>query len=305
MVAATLALAFTLVLATLAFSASPALAAGESHPRSATSFEARSRTRTGSRWKNRPGTCTSPTSARDTVYKFDANGNPVELRRRSDSNALTGAATPAESFSFPSLYGSPAAIAVDNACVQHTPALTGKACEEFDPSAGDLYVMDAGHGVIDKFSPEGRYLSQIGGFTPSTGSAEGELLGLGVDGSGTVHVDLSTAGGPVDAADRRIRQRGREHCIAQPGWHRRTTSGGWTGIPGEPQAHGFAVSATGDDYPMYEPSCSCTVKFGQKLSPLGSVDGAKRAMSRWPSTPRPATSTRTISPPWPSGTRAR
>ena len=74
--------------------------------------------------------------------------------------------------------------------MQHTPALTGKACEEFDPSAGDLYVMDGGHGVIDKFSPEGRYLSQIGGFPPSTGSAEGELLGLGVDGSGTVHVDL-------------------------------------------------------------------------------------------------------------------
>ncbi len=45
--------------------------------------------------------------------------------------------------------------------------------------------MDSGHGVIDKFSPEGRYLSQIGGFG-------GELLGLGVDGSGTVHVDLAS-----------------------------------------------------------------------------------------------------------------
>ena len=54
--------------------------------------------------------------------------------------------------------------------------------------------MDGGHGVIDKFSPEGSYLSQIGGFTPSTGSAEGELLGLGVDGSGTMHVDLGGAG---------------------------------------------------------------------------------------------------------------
>ncbi len=115
-------------------------------------------------------------------------------------NTLKGADTPAESFSFPSLYGSPAAIAVDNACAQHTPALTGRACEEFDPSAGDLYVMDAGHGVIDKFSPEGRYLSQIGGF-------EGELLGLGVDGSGTVHVDRGIR---PSVADRRIRRRGRE-----------------------------------------------------------------------------------------------
>ena len=109
----------------------------------------------------------------DTVYKFDANGNPVNFTSAAlgTRNALTGAATPARSFSFPTVYGSPAAIAVDNACVQHTPALTGKACEEFDPSAGDLYVMDAGHGVIDKFSPEGKYLSQIGGFPPSTGSA--------------------------------------------------------------------------------------------------------------------------------------
>ena len=60
--------------------------------------------------------------------------------------------------------------------------------------------MDGGHGVIDKFSPEGTYLSQIGGFGP------GELLGLGVDGSGTVHVDLAGA----SAADRRVRRRGRE-----------------------------------------------------------------------------------------------
>ena len=128
----------------------------------------------------------------DTVYKFNANGEPVKSSRRSRSNALTGAATPAKSFSFPSVYGSPAAIAVDNACVQHTPALTGKGCEEFDPSAGDLYVMDGGHGVIDKFGPEGGYLSQIGGFAIHRLRPRQELLGLGVDGSGTVHVDMSS-----------------------------------------------------------------------------------------------------------------
>ena len=49
--------------------------------------------------------------------------------------------------------------------------------------------MDGGHSAIDKFSPEGTYLGQMGGF-------EGELLGLGVDGSGTVHVDLA-AGHPL------------------------------------------------------------------------------------------------------------
>ena len=217
----------------------------------------------------------------NAVYKFDANGTPVDFdfpagSKEAPGNMLEGADTPAESFSFPSVYGSPAAIAVDNACVQHTPALTGKACEEFDPSAGDLYVMDSGHGVIDKFSPEGRYLSQIGGFPPSTGSAEGELLGLGVDGSGTVHVDLSTPGsnslliGEFDGA-------GVNDLIARQAWSTTNLPQNTWGTPeaSDHQVHGFAVSATGDDYQIYEPSCSCTVKFGQKLSPLGRVDSGE------------------------------
>src|SRR3984885_3735274 len=53
----------------------------------------------------------------DTVYKFDASGKPVDFSALG-GNELTGGETPAGSFSFPSLHGSPAAIAVDNACVQ-------------------------------------------------------------------------------------------------------------------------------------------------------------------------------------------
>jgi DNA-binding beta-propeller fold protein YncE len=177
----------------------------------------------------------------NTVYKFDASGKAANFSALG-SNALT------HSFSFPSAYGSPAAIAVDNSS---------------SPSAGDLYVMDAGNGVIDKFNSEGTYLSQIGGF------AVEELLGLGVDGSGTVHVDL--AGGHVLVIDE-FDGAAVNHLIAS----QELTGNkdfGW-GIPGESKkAHGFAVSATGDDYQMYEPSCSCTAKVGQKLSPLGSVDG--------------------------------
>ncbi len=210
----------------------------------------------------------------DSVYKFNANGEPEEFAAL-HSHALTGP-TLGESFSFPSVYGSPAAIAVDNACVQHTPALTGRSCEEFDPSAGDLYVMDAGHGVIDKFSPEGRYLSQIGGFPHSTGSTEVELLGLGVDGSGTVHVELNTQ----TSGELLIEEfdgAAVNHLIARQEWHRKDLNGGEVGIPEhlENQAHGFAVSATGDGYPIYEPSCSCTVKFGQHLSALGRVDSGE------------------------------
>ena len=210
-----------------------------------------------------------------TVYKFDANGAPVNFTAGSGAgtNALTGIDTPEKSFSFPSLYGSPAAIAVDNACVQHIPALTGKACEEFDPSAGDLYVMDGGHGVIDKFSPEGTYLSQIGGFPPATGSAGGELLGLGVDGSGTVHVALipeeGVGGGHVlfdefDSAGANI---------ARQPWDGNYNSE-FTGVEGV-TAHGFAVSATGDDYQIYQQPDGDTVKFGQKLAPIGRVDSTE------------------------------
>ncbi len=207
----------------------------------------------------------------DTVYEFDANGNPLDFAALG-SDALTGAATPAGSFSFPTGYGTPAAIAVDNACVQHTPALTGKACEEFDPSAGDLYVMDAGHGVIDKFGPEGSYLSQIDGF-PSTGfppmGFEGELLGLGVDGSGTLHVDLMPAGSSGYPLVEEFDSAPTNHLVARQQWE--TVS--LHSSDNSELAYGFAVSATGDDYLMYGPSCSCTVKFGQRLSYLGDMDG--------------------------------
>ncbi len=257
-----LALAFTLILATLAFSVSPALAAAEPHPPiEHTGFETDT-------FSNPNGIAVDESSGdvyvaeigTDTVSKFTAAGVPITTWGA--NGQLTGipaqSGKPAESFSFPNVYGTPAAIAVDNS----------KSAS--DPSAGDLYVMDSGHGVIDKFSPEGTYLSQIG-FPPVTVYGEGELLGLGVDGSGTVHVDLSTTGGSdellIDEFD------SADVNIARQKWHSNDISG-QTGLGNaHQQAHGFAVSATGDDYPMYEPSCSCTYKFGQKLSPLGSVDG--------------------------------
>ena len=109
-----------------------------------------------------------------SVYKFDATGKPVDFFALA-GNQLTGASTPAGFFSFPmGVYGTPAAVAVDN-----SKSLS-------DPSAGDLYVMDAGHGVIDKFSPSGEYLSQIADF------GSHELLGLAVDADGIVRVDLAT-----------------------------------------------------------------------------------------------------------------
>ncbi len=246
-----------LLLATLAFSApTPALA--ETHP-FVSEFGSFSNPN-GIAVNESSGDVYVADIGTDTVSRFDADGNPVEFPAL-HSNVLTGAATPAGSFSFPSLYGSPAAIAVDNSS---SPS---------DPSAGDLYVMDAGDGVIDKFSPEGRYLSQIGGFPPSTGSAEGELLGLGVDESGTVHVDLGTNSSDsllIDEFDGAAVN----HLIARQEWNSNDVNSA-TGRPQQNRAHGFAVSVTGDDYPIYEPSCACTLKWGQKLSPLGRVDSGE------------------------------
>ncbi len=254
-----LALAFTLVLATLAtlaFAASPAFA--ESHP---PLFEFG--TGSGS-FENPNGIAIDESTgdvyvagiAIDTVYKFNAKGEPVDFASLG-SNALTGTATPAKSFAFPTAArGTPAAIAVDNST---SPA---------DPSAKDLYVMDAGHGVIDKYSPEGKYLSQITGYAPESG-----LLGLAVDASGTVRVDtpygqtVSNTGVGVDEFD----DSAENHLVATQ--RNPTPFASESGLPSQgAEADGFAVDPTGDDFLLYGGSCSCAAKVGQQLAALGPLD---------------------------------
>ena len=119
----------------------------------------------------------------NTVSKFDANGTPVDFNfpmgsHEATGNALKGAGTPAGSFSFPaSEKDNPAAIAVDNST------------SASDPSAGDLYVLDVGHDVVDKFDADGRYLGQM-----TFESGKGEPIGVGVDASGQVYVPLRSPG---------------------------------------------------------------------------------------------------------------
>jgi hypothetical protein len=196
----------------------------------------------------------------DTIYKFDANGVPVDFSALG-SNALTGIDTPTNEFAFPAaLPGTPAAIAVDNST---SPS---------DPSRGDLYVMDAGRGAIDKFSSDGKYLDQIAGYTPATGSSEHELLGVAVDGSGTVHVDVSTSPltankASVDELDDSVSN----HMIAEQRNEKDATTG--QGIPGtEPMLDGYTVNPAGDSFLLYAEPCSCTVKLGQQLAGLGELD---------------------------------
>jgi hypothetical protein len=165
-----------------------------------------------------------------TVQKFDANGNLVNFSGLG-SNTLTGGGTPAGSFSFPEMHGNPAAIAVDNS--------TGPS----DPSAGDLYVMDAGHEVIDKFAPSGAYLGQI---------ADAGELGIAIDANGDLLVDKTF----VDEFDNSVANQFVKE-IKQ----------------GSSSERGFAVDPTHYTYELQ--GCGCVKRFaptGENLTAETSVD---------------------------------
>jgi hypothetical protein len=97
--------------------------------------------------------------ANDRIEIFNVNGETGAFVSQFD-----GSETPAGSLQYPSGAANPAniqvsAIAVDNSCALE--GLSGTACEEADLSNEAVYVLDAGHEVIDKFSPTGVYLGQI------------------------------------------------------------------------------------------------------------------------------------------------
>jgi hypothetical protein len=104
------------------------------------------------------------------------------------------------------LFDEPETIAVDNSCALRKlteTELTLEACEAQDPSNGDVYVVAApaeGHGVIDKYSPSGKYISQI---TEAGGVALSNrpLTGIAVDPKGTVWVYRAEAGAVIDEFD--------------------------------------------------------------------------------------------------------
>ncbi len=109
-------------------------------------------------------------TATHDVYVVDRGNGRVEQFTSAGAyvSQFDGSAAPSGAFS------SPSAIAVDN---------SGNV---LDPSAGDVYVVDTGHNVIDKFSSSGTYIGQL---TETTGGASfGELDGVAVDANGVVWV---------------------------------------------------------------------------------------------------------------------
>ena len=116
------------------------------------------------------------------VYVVDRGNNRVE--RFSSSGAYETQFNGSDNPSFPEGFASPNAIAVDNSCFYQ--GLTGTACEEADPSNGDAYVADTGHGVVDKLESVGRVQLRTvqpvpgirGGFSGSRRRHQRQRLGL-------------------------------------------------------------------------------------------------------------------------------
>jgi DNA-binding beta-propeller fold protein YncE len=104
------------------------------------------------------------------VYVVDKGNNRVEYFSAAGAylGQFNGSAAPTGAFS------SPEGIAVDN--------------YSLSPSFGDVYVVDTGHEVIDKFSPSGTYLGQLTGAETPGASFSGKL-GVALDRSGNLWVD--------------------------------------------------------------------------------------------------------------------
>lgn len=90
-------------------------------------------------------------------------------------------------------------LAVDNACYEHVPQLTGRACTAFDPSVGDVYAALPNENIVDKFARVGAGdPSDEGKLAPTAGElGKGELnepRGVAVDASGDIYVASYTSG---------------------------------------------------------------------------------------------------------------
>ena len=133
---------------------------------------------------------------------------------------------------------SPDAIAVDNSCALHKPALSESStpkCSEFDPSYGDVYVVDSGHDVIDKYRPTEATAEYIGQITGSGNGAFQELDGLATDARGVVWVYQPS--GEIDSFSNELTNAFQSS--------RNSQAAGFAQV-------GFAVDATGTIYAVHK-----------------------------------------------------
>lgn len=199
----------------------------------------------------------------DAVYKFDSSGKPSPFSSLG-ANQLTGAATPQKSFSFVPQHGNGAMLAVDNACAEQTPSLSGEACAKFDPSAGDLYVVDPTNDVVDKFNAAGEFLGEI-----SSPHGNVPIHGVGVDANGDLRLYVEwvpfvnpNARQKLEVFDNSVENAFLTDLVKGnvPYAHERIFL----------QEDGFGVAPNGDTYMLG--SCGCFYKLGSNGEELGLVD---------------------------------
>lgn len=128
------------------------------------------------------------------VYVIDAGNQRIEQFSSTGAyiSQWDGSATPAKGFSLSAAEDSQG-IAVDGSN------------DPLDPAVGDVYVMDVGNKVIDRFSASGKYEGQLQGTCAAPGTCPGKevpfpgsLLGVAVDPSGNLWV---YEGGEIGYAD--------------------------------------------------------------------------------------------------------
>jgi hypothetical protein len=86
-------------------------------------------------------------------YEAEFNGSgtlPGEGKAAGSNPGETGSGT----------FNAPDGIAIDNTCARVATSEL-EACETADPSHGDIYVVDTGNGVVDKYAANGAYIGQI------------------------------------------------------------------------------------------------------------------------------------------------
>jgi hypothetical protein len=115
----------------------------------------------------------------EDVYVVDQGNSRVEIFSAAGAyvSQFNGAGAPTGTFA------SPTQIAVDNSG------------NPLDSSAGDVYVVDAGHQVVDKFSPAGMYLGRLG-IEGASGALFHSPQGVGVTSEGDVWV---SDGGTIES----------------------------------------------------------------------------------------------------------
>ncbi|HWY18359.1 MAG TPA: hypothetical protein VNY27_06570 [Solirubrobacteraceae bacterium] len=141
---------------------------------------------------SRPGAL-AVNDATGDVYVVDRGNSRVEQFSATGAyiGQFNGSASPTGVFSwtrFPE-----GVIAVDNST------------SPLDPSAGDVYVADVGHDVVDKFSASGTYIGQVTGisadspFISETGSSNPGVADVAVDSNGRLWVEgvVSSSNGKV------------------------------------------------------------------------------------------------------------